>query len=263
VPRRFAAAFLAAAFLAAAAVLLGTVAPAEAASRFTGNDYSWPQCAVGVGNGQGAPLPVRPHRFAVVGLTNGVAMHENPCLAAMWGYARAHATWVGVYTMVTYPTRRERAAASVGHYGRCSTRACRLRNAGWAEGDFAAASLGRIGAHPPLVWIDVETGRRHPWSHSRAENALVIRAVATSLRAHGYLVGIYSIGFMWRAVAGYRTALPEWVPSGRLTGGCGHSFAGGRVWLSQWTHTYANGNQYDENAGCPSTPPAAAWWERS
>ena len=229
----------------------------------TGHDYSWPQCPKGVGNGQGAPLPPGQHAFAVVGITNGAGLHENPCLASMWSYARAHASWVTGYTMLTYPTSSQLRAVATGHYGSCSTLACKLRNSGWAQGDFADQSLRNVGARPPLVWVDVETRKHQPWSSSRARNSLVIKAAIASLQAHGYGVGIYSNRSLWSRLAGFRTRLPEWVPSGSLTAGCRLSFAGGRVLLSQRTKRYPSGHVYDENGRCARTPTVTGWWQRA
>jgi len=251
--------------LASTCLVVGVVAPVASASTpiATGNDYSWPQCPRGVGNGQGQPLPHGSHTFAVVGLTNGQGLHENPCLASEWAYARAHNTLVTGYTMVTYPTASQRAAARVGHYGTCHTLACELRNNGWAQAVFTATSLGKIGARPPLVWIDVETRDRQPWSHNRNNNSLVIRAVIAGLHAHGLAVGIYSNRYLWNTIAGFRTSLPEWVPAESLTRGCRLSFAGGRVLLSQWSHTHASGLTFDENGRCSGAPSMSTWWQSS
>jgi hypothetical protein len=238
------------------------VAPATA-SVVTGNDYSWPQCPRGVGNGQGQPLPHGTHSFAVVGLTNGRGLRENPCLASEWAYARSHTALVTGYTMVTYPTSSQRSAARVGHYGTCRTLACQLRNNGWAQAVFTATSLGKIGARPPLVWIDVETRDRQPWSHSRGNNSLVIKSVIAGLHAHGFAAGIYSNRYLWNTIAGFRTSLPEWVPAESLSRGCRLSFAGGRVLLSQWSHTHASGLTFDENGRCAGSPTMSSWWQSS
>lgn len=245
-------------------VFASLVVPAASASTTVlpyGNDYSWPQCPRGVGNGQGAPLPSGQHAFAIVGLTDGVGMVRNPCLGSEWSYARAHASFLTGYAVPTYPTRAETAAAYRGRYGRCTTLNCRLMNAGWAESNAFELSLLAVHAHPPVVWIDVEIRHRNPWSASVARNATVIRAVIAGLRAKGHLVGIYSTSAMWREIAGgFRTTLPEWVPAVSLTRGCVRSFAGGPVWLSQWTHTYPSGQAYDENGRCPGTRAMASWW---
>jgi hypothetical protein len=92
----------------AALFVLGPVVPTLAVSGSTaatigGNDFSWPQCAKGVGNGQGQPLPAAHRDFMIVGLTDGVGLHENPCLAAQWQYARDHAD--RVITRTRTPTR--------------------------------------------------------------------------------------------------------------------------------------------------------------
>ena len=247
----------------AAGVLATTsmAAGAQAATRVPGNDYSWPQCPVGVGNGQGAPLPGGTHTFAVVGLTNGAGLHENPCLAAQWRYARGHASYVTGYGVLTFPTRAQRVAANTGHYGACTTYDCRLRNSGWAQADFTDASLRRLGAHPPLVWVDVEPRDRPRWTSNRRWNSEVIRAAIAGLQSHGYAVGIYSNRRMWRQIAGYRTSLREWVPAGGLSYGCRLSF-GGAVWLSQLTHYYSATRVYDENGVCGRAPALRRWFQR-
>lgn len=219
-----------------------------------GNDYSWPQCPKGVGNGLGNPLPRGYRQFEIVGLTNGRGLHENPCLSSQWRYARAHADFVTGYTVPTYPTRRQRADARTGHYGRCSTLSCKLRNSGWAQGAFADDSLRRIGAHPPLVWVDVEPRYQQPWSGSRARNRLVVKAVIASLQHSGYRVGIYSTRYMWISIVGYATSVPEWVPSGTAWGGCHAPISRGPVWVAQYTHVYDSGNGYDENRLCRHAP---------
>ncbi|HET6818148.1 MAG TPA: hypothetical protein VFH66_13065 [Mycobacteriales bacterium] len=227
---------------------------AAAATAPAGNDFSWPQCPKGVGDGQGKPLPSGSRRFEIVGLTNGVGFHENPCLASEWRYARGHASYVTAYTMLTYPTASQLKASATGHYGTCSTLACRLQNNGWAQGAFADASLDRIGGHPPMVWVDVEPRPQQPWSSNTSRNSLVVKAAISSLQHHGYRVGIYSVSSLWREVAGYSTRLPEWVPAGSLTAGCGRPFSAGPVWISQWAHYYSSGDGYDENGLCGSAP---------
>lgn len=235
------------------------VAPAGAGTTVPGNDYSWPQCPRGVGNGQGHPLPTGSHAFAVVGLTNGTGLHENPCLASEWGYARSHANFVTGYAIVTYPTRAQLSAARRGgHYGKCTTLVCELKNNGWAQGEFTDASLRKVGARPPMVWIDVETRSQQPWTSTVTRNAVVVRAVIASLQAHGYNVGIYSNHYLWNHIAGFRTSLPEWVPAGSFTGGCRMSFGGGVVYLSQWTR-----GQYDENGVCRGVARMTTWLQRS
>jgi hypothetical protein len=247
----------------AAAAAAAVVPSASATTTVPGHDYSWPQCARGVGNGQGHPLPTGTHAFAIVGLTNGTGLHENPCLAGEWSYARSHASYVTGYAIVTYPTRAQLAAARHGHYGACSTLVCELKNNGWAQGEFTDTSLRRIGAHPPLVWIDVETRAQQPWSGTRSRNSVVVKAVIASLQAHGLRVGIYSNHYLWNHIAGFRTSLPEWVPAASLTKGCRMPFAGGPVWLSQWSHTYTASRSFDENAACRGVPSITSWLARS
>ena len=260
--RRIPAALLALAAL--SVILVATDAEAARTASPAGNDFSWPQCPKGVGNGQGQPLPVGHRTFMIVGLTNGVGLHENPCLAAQWQFARVNADHVTGYTMATYPTRSQRAASNVGHYGRCRTLACQLRNNGWAQGVYARQSLRRIGARPPMVWVDIEVRHQQPWTTRTGLNRLVIQALIASLQHSGYRVGIYSTYYMWRDIAGYSSTLPEWVPSSSTSAGCWTPFSRGPVWLSQFTHYYRNQRAaYDENGKCGRAPALQRMFERS
>lgn len=245
-----------------AAAISASPSVGAAETTVPGNDYSWPQCAIGVGNGQGHPLPAGTHRFAVVGLTNGTGLHVNPCLESEWLYARSHAAFVAGYAVVTYPTLAQRAAARVGRYGRCATTLCRVRNNGWAQGVFIDRVLRTAAARPQTVWIDVEPRDKQPWSKSHAANAAVIKAMIASLHAHGYGVGIYSNRRMWRLIADYRTSLVEWVPADSLSTGCGLSF-GGPVWLSQDMRTYTPTRAFDENGICRRAPRLPSWLQSS
>lgn len=260
--RRLGAAFAALALLGPVAPTLAGSGAATRAATVDGNDFSWPQCATGVGNGQGQPLPTGHRLFMIVGLTDGTGLHENPCLAAEWQYARDHADHVTGYTVPTYPTRVERQDARVGHYGTCATLRCRLRNNGWAQGAFAAHSLRSLGSHPPLVWVDVETRYRHPWTSYRWRNRLVVKAEIASLQRAGYRVGIYSTNYMWHHIVGYETSLPEWVPAGSTTRGCYLPISHGPVWLSQNGHYYAKRKvAYDENGTCRRAPAMSRMFE--
>jgi hypothetical protein len=164
--------------------------------------------------------------------------------------------------MLTYPTRSQAEAARTGHYGTCTTLDCQLRNAGWAQSNFTDSSLRRVGARPPLVWVDVEPRHQQPWSGSLTRNALVIRAAVAGLQAKGYAVGLYSTAALWRQIAGFTSRLPEWVPGSTLTGGCTRSFSAGPVWLSQQT-VRIGGSEYDLDATCAGAPAKLRWWQRS
>ena len=102
-----------------------------------GADISWPNCPRGMGirsrPTQGKPLPLRSARFVVIGLTNGPAFHENPCLASHVAYARERRMWASAYAVATYPTRSQ--LAGYGNDGPAdpSTRRGRLFNTGYAQ----------------------------------------------------------------------------------------------------------------------------------
>jgi hypothetical protein len=248
--------------------VLGPILPTSAStagrSSVDGNDFSWPQCAKGVGNGLGQPLPSGHRQFMIVGLTNGTGLHENPCLAGQWQYARDHADHVTGYTVPTYPTTGERAAARDGHYGRCHALRCRLRNNGWAQGAYAAHSLRSLRAHPPMVWVDVETRYRHPWTSHPSRNRLVVQALIKSLQHSGYKVGVYSTNYMWHRIVSFATSLPEWVPAGSTTRGCAEPISRGPVWLSQFGHYYPKHKAaYDENGVCRRAPALHRMFQRT
>ena len=143
-----------------------------------------------------------------MGLTKGLPFTENPCLASAgrtWVQSRskpAHA-----YTMAGFPT-----AAQLTTYGAegpwsSSTRAGQLSNVGYAEAQYAVASLNRIGWRPPVVWIDVEPRPAQPWPTSTrrsngSRTATSSKGLMRGLRDRGYAYGVYSYTSGWQAITG-------------------------------------------------------------
>ncbi|WP_127572187.1 FG-GAP-like repeat-containing protein [Georgenia faecalis] len=262
--RRWLAAALSA-LVALALTLLPTAPPAVAATLY-GHDVSWPQCSSAQG-GYGLPMPPTSTQFVVVGLTRGLAFTENPCLASQVSWTRTHATPAHAYAMATFPT-----AAQLGAYGddgpwRSTTRAARLSNVGYAEAQYAVASLARVGWRPPVVWIDVEPRPAQPWPTANAaqqrENRYVIEGLMRGLRDAGYSYGLYSYTSGWNDItAGWRLpGVPVWATAGRLDypdealDRCTQpSFSGGRVYLSQW---YDDTRDYDRTCGTYAFTPLA------
>ena len=202
--------------------------PARAATMF-GHDVSWPQCPSAVG-GYGLPMPPDSTGFVILGLTRGLAFTENPCLADQFGWVRDHGTPSHAYAMGTFPTESQLAAHGDHGPWETSTRSGQLRNVGYAEAEFALASMDRLGWRPPMVWIDVEPRRAQPWPTGSAtreeENRFVLEGLMRGLQDHGFAHGLYSYAAGWHEITG------DWhLPPCR----CGRRPAGSTTRTRRWT----------------------------
>ncbi|MFP5415620.1 MAG: discoidin domain-containing protein, partial [Actinomycetes bacterium] len=239
------------AIITALAASLLTILPAlpqraEAADLF-GHDVSWPQCPTSVG-GYNLPMPPTSSQFVIVGLTKGLAFTENPCLASQVKWVQDNNKPAHGYTMATFPTAAQ--LASYGSSGPYSggDRAGQLANVGYAEAQFALASLARIGWKPPTIWIDVEPRPASPWPGSttaqKLENRYVVQGLVRAIRDAGFSYGFYSYTNGWSEIVGSWSVpgVPVWATAGTLDypnealDRCTQaSFSGGKVYLSQWT----------------------------
>jgi hypothetical protein len=215
-----------------------------------GADVSWPQC------GGGLPMP-KGSSFVVVGLTNGPAFQENPCVERQVRWARTHHLHTGAYAVPSFPNRRE--LARHGRQGPWTSRTAvgRLRNVGFHEAERAVATMRRVGLHPPLVWVDVEPAVRRPWSRHRRFNAAVVHGLVVGYRHTGHRVGFYSTAKIWRQILGpVRYRAPEWRTAGPASphdalARCRQprsSIQGGRPIIAQWWTT-----RRDHDALCPGS----------
>ena len=232
------------------AVLTALVAvPGAAAATGTlyGYDVSWPQCSEAEG-GYGLPMPPTDADFMIIGLTDGLAFTENPCLASQVEFARTRGIPAHGYAMATFPT-----AGQLTTYGSAgpfdsATRAGQLRNVGYAEATFALESLDAIGWHPPTIWIDVEPRTAQPWptgtATAEAENRMVIEGLMRGLHDANLSYGLYSYTYGWTEITGGWSlpGVPVWATAGRLDDPeeardrCTQpSFSGGEVHIAQWT----------------------------
>ncbi|MCU1461824.1 MAG: hypothetical protein JWO37_1899 [Acidimicrobiales bacterium] len=200
----------------AASFLLAAVAAAPPAGATSpGLDISWPQCpglAVGAAGG-----------FSVVGLTNGLAYTDNPCLATEWRWASSTGTPAGLYLVL-----------NSGPFG--GTDAAYAYGAGAI--DHALATMASTSITAPLIWLDVETGKF--WSADQAANAAVVHGAIDRLHARGLGAGIYSTAYQWAVIAGAdRPGGPIWVAGTPGYAGVqsycssAHAFAGGQPWIVQ------------------------------
>jgi hypothetical protein len=240
------------------------VAPPAAAATLRGYDISWPQCP------GGEPMPPTDTDFVVIGLTNGLAFTENPCVASLRQWSVDNAVPAHAYTMATYPTSAQLTQyAAAGPYGTASM-AGKLRNVGYAEGRAAVATLRRIGWDPPMVWVDVEPRPKQPWPatttrQATTRNRWVVEGIMRALSDSGFAYGVYSSPNAWTTVVGrwWLPGVPVWATVGprgeaaALAACSTPSWSGGPVFLAQhWN------DDYDFDVTCPpwsfepATPPA-------
>jgi hypothetical protein len=235
--------------------------PAAAQATMYGHDVAWPQCPAP--GGFGNPMPPEDTEFVIIGVNGapataprqGLAFIENPCLSSQVSWATSRNKPTHAYTMATFPT-----SAQLSTYGgsgpwRTTTRAGRLSNVGYAEAQFALASMERVGWSPPVVWIDVEPRTAQPWPSSttaqKLENRYIVEGLMRALRDAGKSYGLYSYTNGWQEIVGsWRLpGVPVWATAGQLDypnealDRCTQpSFSAGRVYISQW---YDDTRDYD------------------
>jgi hypothetical protein len=210
-----------------------------------GYDISWPQC--------NQPLPSGAFAFAVLGVNDGRAFTENPCLGEEAAWAGGALT--SVYMNLNAPPPGDPAAAS-GPAGQCAAGdgGCLAYNYGYnaAVDSYRSAAAQRLSGG--VWWIDVETG--NTWDANTANNARTIQGALDALGTRGAVVGIYSTFRQFPEIAGsYIPAVPIWVPqsnpSTSLNAYCTDpslGFGGGRPWLVQYQ---TNDQPYDQDYPCP------------
>lgn len=241
---------LAALVVSLAAAVLPAAAEASklptVSSGVSGVDIGWPNCPKGMGipqrRTQGNPMPPVSATYVVVGLTNGPGFTPNPCLKSQVSWVRARHLWLGVYSVISYPT-----AAQLQKWGGSGSLATRLRRVGVAQARLNLATMRSAGlAKAPMVWVDVEPVHGWPWSSNTTRNNLVLSGVISAYQVAGMRVGLYSYKSGWQEITGGRRqpTMPTWVP---LRPCSTASFSGGPVWLTQTT----SGSR-DLDRTCPS-----------
>jgi hypothetical protein len=238
-----------------AAVALVSAGPATAAPRSAaltvGYDVSYPQC--------GGRLPRDP-AFGIVGVSDGLAYGQNPCLAEQYAWALrapvAPAFYMNTGNPGTGTTRTD-------WYRQDGPEACSEANEpgcaynyGWfaaeAAFEFAASQSNLAAATNADWWLDVETA--NSWSSDAALNVVDIQGSIDFLTSKVTTVGIYSTGYQWGQITGgaqLGATTPNWV-AGALNANeapalCSPSgFSGGAVRYVQ----YVTGG-LDANYACP------------
>ncbi len=240
---------LGASLLALLLVVIATTQTAAAAGfhpvhypyRGTGFDISWPQC--------GAAYPAAPFGFAIVGVTDGRANTQNPCLASEFAWARQGSpAQPSLYMNLNYGLISSGQGITAS-FCRPFNTACQAYAYGERAATSALAYAASVHAAAPIWWLDIELG--NTWSNDTTLNAQVIAGAVAVLHTRGLTAGIYCTPYQWSLIAGsYLPHLPVWsagAPARAPGSYCsaGHASGGGPIWLTQ----YANGN-YDGDWSC-------------
>ena len=233
-----------------------------------GGDVSWPQCSRAL-TGYDLPMPAKDSGFVIIGLTHGRPFTDNPCLETQLAWAWSHEVPAMTYTMAAHPTDAQLEATGRNGPWAPTTRADRLRNAGYAQARDALRTLDEAGFRPPMVWIDIEHLRKQPWPIGSTAKHKANRHVLTGLM-WGFAdarmpFGFYSYANGWKEITGgWRLPeVPVWATAGRrdrdaAVAMCERpSFSGGPVLIAQWYNDVR-----DDDISCipftlrPPVPPA-------
>ena len=203
---------------------------AHAASPYSGAGYdiSYPQCT-------SATLPSG--TFGIVGVTDGRAFTQNPCLGNEYAHAAGSGT-PSLYFNTGYAVAYRKDITPA-----CSAGPNQAWKIGCSEADFAATHAS--GLNVAMWWLDVEVG--NSWSSTNHTlNQQTIQGAVDRLSGTG-LVGIYSTVSSWNTITGGRFiptgSSADWVAG--QGGACpGTSFDTKSVWLSQYV-SQADGFDHD------------------
>lgn len=211
----------------------------------TGYDISFPQCT----SGTSASLPSASSTIAIVGVNNGVAFTQNPCL-------QAEANWAGnglnLYINLQMPSWYDPSEGNNGPKGNCAPTdsACISYNYGWNAAQWSVARARALNLNARMWWLDIEeycyTNSSNQqvcwWSPNQAANADVIAGALAGLAADGLPAGIYSTNYQFGAIAGsYHPNVPVWYPTGmsqtwnmgNAQSLCSQQSFAGQIWMLQ------------------------------
>jgi hypothetical protein len=231
----------------ATALVVGPVTAAVAAPRppeAIGYDVSYPQC--------GGPLPANP-AFGILGVSDGLPLTDNACLAAEFAWAKGAAKAPAFYMNTANPGT---ASTRVDWYNQAGPRPCSTANPSGCAYDYgynAAAhafdyAQAQTGAAGGAWWLDVETG--NSWAPDQALNVVDLSGSIDLLQARNVAVGVYSTASQWAQITGGASmAVRSWVAGAgnakRAATMCSSSFTGGKVQFVQ----YPSG-AYDADYAC-------------
>lgn len=202
------------AFVAAANAVVPAVT-AHATTAVTGYDISWPQCPSNFPRGG---------EFGIVGVNDGIAWSQNPCLAAEEAWAASRPGAPALYMNTADPGPQSTHWSLTGPNGSCDPTATDTSSAaytacaynyGWNTAQNAlqtqASQLSTAASQP--WWLDIET--TNTWAGSTTANAQDIQGSVDYLHSAGVTaVGVYSTAYQWQTITGgyaFATATAEWL----------------------------------------------------
>ena len=227
--------------------------------------------------------------FAVVGVTSGKAFTHNTRLKSEYSWAHfASAAAPTLYVNLNAPYgstvaghttspkdctnaapavstagfKQTTASAGTSAYPEPST--CEAYDYGWNAAQDAYAYAKTSGVYDTFWWLDIEEA--NSWSANPAVNDATIQGALDYLNKAGLKVGIYSMGFMWKEIAGDNFVptekiqgvsfpVPTWFPIGVSTqvsaiNACATKMSfipGSPIWILQYELDHT---AIDQNIAC-------------
>lgn len=190
-------------------------------------DVSWPNCGLNL-----AHVPM-----GIVGVTGGLALRPNPCLAS----EASNYKNLSVYVNTGYPGPRV-AAQFQNQPKTCRTKQCLAYNYGYNSGLYAINYALMNGIIAGRWWLDVET--ENSWDNDVKVNRAALLGMLDSINqfiGRGN-VGFYSYPGQWNLLTGnWRNNYPAWAATGStkladaIKACRATSFSGGPILLAQYT----------------------------
>lgn len=187
-------------------------------------------------------MPTKP-AFAIVGVSNGLAFSDNPCLVAQYTWAASSPRAPSFYISTANPGSQSVHWTQPGPKpcsGASNDPGCAY-NYGWNAASHAftyvAAQTGA--ATGARWWLDIETA--NTWSTTVALNNADIQGMVDFFAGQSVVVGAYSTRFQWNQITGGLVlAVPNWLAGASSTSQAidwctsASSFSGGRVTVVQF-----------------------------
>lgn len=207
-------------------------------------DVSWPQCGL---------IKPADSRTGIVGVTGGLSLRPNPCVASEAGWFAKE----GAYVNTGYPGA-SKAAKFKSWPKSCSAKddKCLAYNYGFNNARYALKYATTHGVLAKRWWLDVET--ENSWSDSTAVNRQALQGGYDALIAYAGKgnVGYYSYPDQWNIITGtWLNGAPAWVATGSTNKATAalackaYSFTGGTVLITQYT------SGLDQNIVCANLKP--------
>jgi hypothetical protein len=226
--------------------------------------------------------PQIPFGFVVVGVTAGKAYTHNDRAHSEYSFAQFGSAHPTLYLNLNAPYGSSATSAHMSTprsctalFGAATTSAsaggtypeptvCGSYNYGYNAAKDAYAYATGVGATASLWWLDIEDG--NSWSADTAVNDAVMQGAIDYLNSVNVRVGVYSVPYMGRAIAGSgfaptqslkgaAVATPTWFPVGIATqvkalNACLTKSAlipGDPIWIIQYE---ADSTAIDQNIAC-------------